>query len=156
MPISCLRSNYAELPECDCAGQQEIIWGQQEFQSQVAQSATWEWPPFHWCMAGQLTYSWGQYKFSGQVAQKIFGPSLPTLDQSIHPCQGLTLRHSHMPRACRFCLRACKLLWLHAQLGKWFSVWAPDYFPKSIHKLHGACTNIGKAQEFFCRWLIHF
>ena len=27
---------------------------------------------------------------------------------------------AHMPRACRFCPRAHKLLWLRAALGKWF------------------------------------
>ena len=34
--------------------------------------------------------------------------------------QGSTLRHARMPGACRSCLRAHKLFWLHARQGKWF------------------------------------
>ena len=44
--------------------------------------------------------------------------------------QGSTLRCAHMPGACRFCPRACWLLCLHAQLGKWFFRQGTSLFSK--------------------------
>ena len=43
---------------------------------------------------------------------------LPCLEARI--LQGPTLRHAHIPMACRSCLRAHKLLWLPVRQGKWF------------------------------------
>ena len=57
------------------------------------------------------------------------------------------LRLAHTSRACRFCFKACKLLWLCA----WLAVSVPAYFPSSIHQLYKACTDIGRICGNFCR-----
>ena len=46
--------------------------------------------------------------------------SMAVCKTAVSPLQGSTLRHARVPRACRSCPRAHKLLWLCARLGKWF------------------------------------
>ena len=50
-------------------------------------------------------------------------PIIPSLIKHLCCIQGLTIRYANMPETCKFCPRACEIVWLRSQLGTWF-FWA--------------------------------
>ena len=60
------------------------------------------------------------YMFEKNICGHIYIYCLVFIHSQSSYTQGLTLRRARMPRACRSCLMAHKLLWLSVRLGKWF------------------------------------
>ena len=56
--------------------------------------------------------------FNKIIFSTILTTEASLLIQEAEICQGSTLRRARVPRACRSCARAHKLLWLGARLGK--------------------------------------